>query len=268
MHFYDVGVKVTPEMAKEFISQGITIQRTMKQNKISEFTRMMLDGKWRYPNGQVLIFNKDGIMCDGQNRCQAIINSNKSIKFDICRGIPVENCDSIDNCTARTHADLLTIKYKENGIDHKYAKYAAGAMRTIVSWERGNIYQCGAGINALDVYAAEHRHRDIVTSVKLLNKKGLLANKSVCIALHYLISRNESKKIGITNFFTSFLDGLNLERGNPVHTLREKCINVRNHNEAQRPHQQMAWILRCWYHYLEGKKLFIIKVKNPPQLVI
>jgi len=270
MHNYENGVLVTPEMAAQWIEAGVEIQRTMKPAKVKEFSTLMSAGMWKYPNGQPIIFNEDGVMCDGQNRCQAIVNTGLPQRFDIVRGIPRDNMIGIDNCTARSHSDLYVMTYKRYNIPIKHAKAASAAMRFVVSYEKGNIYKCGVGVSPVETQEAEERHRGIIESVKMLNKHNLLANKSACISMHYLLRQNPIKREKVDEFFQKFLDGTGLEKGCPILALRNRCIRDRDMQKAQRPHVHIAWIMRCFTKFFNGEKLYNIVVYKgaPPEIVI
>ena len=266
MHRYEIGVLITPEMAIEMINRGKTIQRSMKPNSIKAFVGFMQNNDWKYPNGQCLIFNSDGILCDGQNRLQAVIDSGISRRFDICYGIPQENVDTIDSGVSRTPKDLIVMKYKEIGLPIKYAAGSASALKYIVSWENGNIYGCGAGVVSMHVKSAESRHRNIFKSVKFIGTRNPWANKSVCIALHYLLSRDLSKKQKVDEFFNQFIDRTHLGKKDPAMILLNRLEpQTKNSKIAKRPQDHIAWILRTWEHHLSGNKItkFTIGDKLP-----
>jgi hypothetical protein len=265
-HRYQVGITLTPQKAAKWLEKR-NIQRTKKDGKIAEFMYLMENNLWKYPTGQTMSFNTAGELCDGQNRCLAVVRSGKTIKVDVAYDIPILNIIGIDNCTSRSYSDVLTIKAKIEGRQPKYSAQLGPAYKIIIHHFKGNIYSDTKIPSAL-IYDADTIYSEARESAQIVGRSTLIAPAGVCIALHYLLSRNPAMKELVNKFFESFIKGENLPTGSPILALRKKCTNARISDETPRPPKFIWWFIRAWDAYREGRMLTRIDPPENPPLII
>lgn len=100
---------ITPEVAAEMLKANVA-NRARKREPIK---RAILDGEWRL-NGASIVFDKDGILRDGQNRLYACVESGRPIDTVVVRGVESRSQVTMDVGVKRQVADFLKLDgYKE-----------------------------------------------------------------------------------------------------------------------------------------------------------
>lgn len=100
-------IKVTPELAKEFLGRNYAGQRIVKNPKVKEFARDMKEGRWDENIWNPIRFTTDGTLIDGQYRLNAVIESGCTIWMGIQRNLSTEDFKFIDLGSKRTASDFL-----------------------------------------------------------------------------------------------------------------------------------------------------------------
>lgn len=109
---------VTPSMAEHWLTHYNLRNRKMKPASSALYARQMASGFWT--SGSRIMFYKDGVLCDGQNRLKAVVESGVSCFFDILVGATQEEGANIDIGVKRSAHDALQIAGAENWIANKY----------------------------------------------------------------------------------------------------------------------------------------------------
>lgn len=97
---------ITPEMAEQMLEKNIPTNRKKKKRNISRWALIMRNGGWRLVH-QGIAFDKDGNLCDGQNRLYAVVLAGVPVRFVVAY---YEEGDddplyAIDTGTVRTFRD-------------------------------------------------------------------------------------------------------------------------------------------------------------------
>ena len=122
--------RITPGLARDFLSKNVAHNRRLKPAKIAAFARDMENGKWRITH-QAIAFDWNGELVDGQNRLSAIIKSKTTIEMWVYRGLNPDDFTVLDSGTARGAHDFL----HRHGFANSTA-VAAAARLTIRYWSR------------------------------------------------------------------------------------------------------------------------------------
>lgn len=96
--------EINPELAKKYLELNRR-NRHITKHHAALLTSEMLDDRWVF-NGDPIRFDEDGNLIDSQHRLQALIDSGKTYKFVVIRGLPREAFDTIDIGRRRATADL------------------------------------------------------------------------------------------------------------------------------------------------------------------
>ena len=99
---------VTPDLAKQWLAHWNTKNRRFKIASYKLYTAEMKAGAWT--RGSRLVFYKDGVLCDGQNRLQAVVLSGISCLFDVLVGASLDEGAVIDTGAKRSVQDALQLK--------------------------------------------------------------------------------------------------------------------------------------------------------------
>ncbi len=103
-------VLVTPEVAERWLNTNADYQRRKNKGDISAYAKMMAEGKWDENVPQAICFDTEGKLCDGQHRLEAIIESGKSIRFEVRRNMSKETFGRLDQGRKRTASDFISAK--------------------------------------------------------------------------------------------------------------------------------------------------------------
>lgn len=122
---------ITPEVAAYYLSMNIG-NRSIKTDRVSQYARLMTEGKWKEDNGDPLRFSKKGILLSGQHRLLAVIESGKSIWTDVARGFDDDITGVIDAGAARTVGDNL----HQMGIKYSALKGSIIQVRNMILKEK------------------------------------------------------------------------------------------------------------------------------------
>lgn len=115
---------VTPEMAQEILTKNYKGQRVPSMPVVKKYAEMMKDGKWMPEIPNILLFNKDGELIDGQHRLHAVILSECPQTFEF-----------------RTTYDDRTFEYLDNNKPRMARDFVDGTYRSIKVATAGNVWQ-------------------------------------------------------------------------------------------------------------------------------
>lgn len=99
-------IKVTPEMADDWLSHNVHNNRTVREEQVARYARDMVNGKWILTH-QGIAFNEKGELIDGQHRLWAVLYSGCTVEMLVWHGITEEQLAKIDTGMARTSSDAI-----------------------------------------------------------------------------------------------------------------------------------------------------------------
>jgi hypothetical protein len=76
---------INPEEAEAYLKNN-AMHRKIKQKKVDEYIKEMVDGKWRL-NGKALTFDANGRLLNGQHRLSAVVQSGVPLTTVVIRGV-------------------------------------------------------------------------------------------------------------------------------------------------------------------------------------
>lgn len=117
-------VVITPEIADQLLSIN-TRNRTPRRQKIEQFKREMLNGRWDPDASDIKISRQPHFVVDGQNRLMAAVEAQVPFPTLLRTGQDPETQNKVDTGTARTTADAL----KMAGVSYGPALAAACVLR-------------------------------------------------------------------------------------------------------------------------------------------
>lgn len=99
-------IKVTPELAEEWLSKNISRNRTVRSMDVSRYARDMRTGRWEL-NPQGIIFNESGNLMDGQHRLWAVIEADTAVDMVVWFDVPDNMIHVIDSGVSRKMTDHI-----------------------------------------------------------------------------------------------------------------------------------------------------------------
>ena len=101
--------RITPEIAKRMLETNVH-NRDPKREAIA---KAIVNGEWKL-NGATIVFDRDGILRDGQNRLMACIKANMPIVTVVTRGVEASAQITMDTGVKRVLADYLKLDGYKN----------------------------------------------------------------------------------------------------------------------------------------------------------
>jgi hypothetical protein len=106
-------IKVTPEMAGAWLKSNLS-NRRLDPNRLKKYVSEMENGRWKEDTFEVIKFDTQGNLIDGQHRLTAICKSGVSINLHVVFGLNNEVMNFIDTGKSRQASDVLTINGVKN----------------------------------------------------------------------------------------------------------------------------------------------------------
>lgn len=94
---------ITPRLAVKYLERNVD-NRPITKSYVNNLVRQMQSENWHMTH-QGIAFAKDGRLIDGQHRLQAIIESGKTVKLPVTRGLSEEAIMVLDTHKKRNAAD-------------------------------------------------------------------------------------------------------------------------------------------------------------------
>lgn len=120
-------IKVSPEMASEFLMNSLLDQRKIRPNHVNHLASDMISGRWRL--GSDAILKVKGQLANGQHRLAALIQTGMSFPFIVMESNDEELYRVIDHGLSRTVGDALT--------GQEYQHMLAPTARLILAYDEG-----------------------------------------------------------------------------------------------------------------------------------
>lgn len=132
-------VDLTPAVAEKWLGQNHG-NRNVRTAKVKSLARDMRNGAW-LTDGSPYRFDWNGVLIDGQHRCEAVIESGITVRALVIRGLAPETREVMDTGTKRTPADALFFAgYDQN------KNVVAAAARIALARESGYLATAFGGI--------------------------------------------------------------------------------------------------------------------------
>lgn len=122
-------VDITPEIAQMYLAHN-TNNRKLKPTQINKISKALLLGEWEC-NGEAVKFDWNGVLLDGQNRLQSIVNTGVTAPSLVVTGLPPKSQKTMDGIVPRTLKDILDWK------DEKDTSTLAPTLNLIHVWGQG-----------------------------------------------------------------------------------------------------------------------------------
>lgn len=244
---------ITPEVAKKMLATNSN-NRNMSERSLNHYIRQIEEGQWEF-NGDTIRFANDGTLLDGQHRLHAIIQTKKSLKCLIVRGLKKSVMSTIDTGKGRTIADHLKLQNRFN--IHYYAATAA-AIGIIFRFRKGKYVESHERMTPAEAISFVEQNPGILKSVQAANKTELvkLTTPSIAISCHYLFTKVD--KFKAEEFFDRLTTGENLGKSSPILKLRTALQGMRSATQRRGSLKQrtfLYYMCAAFEAYLHGRRI-------------
>ena len=215
---------VTPELAKNYLRFNVN-NRGLKKSHITFLSNQIKKDAF-VENGECIVFDKNGVLRDGQHRLTAISINNRSYFIPVVSGVEPDCMATYDTGKGRSSADIL----KLNGF--KYSGALAGFIQTI------NKY-CVRNSKAI---------RSSSSGKSDVNVKVLTPATSSLIT--YIIGgENPSNEV---YEFMKHLTGLSRTESSSTAYLYNKLYNSKINKEPLNSYWLLGMAIKSWNFYADG----------------
>lgn len=250
-------VTITPETASRLLEQNTGNRKVSKAN-YNLVTEAMAKGEWEL-NGEAIKIATDGRILDGQHRLMAAANNDLSFQTLIVYGLRGETQDTMDTGKSRSATDVLSINGYQN------AQTLAAVTTGIIRDERWGLkmatsrsYSCP--VTPKQVLARVEQEPSLGELVQFclkLRSKVPISAKNAGV-LFYRFSKIDVEDAEF--FFDKLASGENLERGNPILTLRELLFNLATNQKGITDQSYISAVtIKAWNKFRAGTPCFVLR---------
>jgi len=265
-------VRINRKLALKWLDNRFEGQRKPKESHVRNLAARMTCGRWM-DTGQPIVFDWYDRLINGQHTLLAVVESDVTITATVIWGKDPITYLHMDEITAvRRPADYLTQFSRGNKavtayrwmLDfqkcHERAQKDGNEFRGFVSIGRWSGTNWDADREA--VLAWCFKHEDAVEHVT-----GVVAQKEArpvmpplgLVGGFYLWVYLDSPQLA-DRFFQSLIDGLDLSRGDPVHTLRERLLELKakaakTMGTSIPYYEYGAYLIKAWNAFVGRKKI-------------
>lgn len=253
-----VPIEITPDKATEMLKRN-TINRPFSQHTADAYARQINKNTW--PNtGAPIVFSKTGRLLDGQHRLTAIVETGKTVSFDVKFGIGDDAFAFIDAGKKRSSGDIFAI----NGV--KNARLMAAATSRLINlqedWPGGAKHdKQGYRYTAAEIYERFRGYPNLPLSAysgMLFKREGTFLEGALAVALHYMCAQKCRRDADV--FFKMFADGIGLKsKRDPVARLRVRLITNKTADERFGMRKKSALTLKAWNAFRAGDAMGNLK---------
>ena len=210
---------IGPAKAEKYLEQaeeaGVR-NRSVSQARVEMFAAAMKNGEWRTTH-QGIAFDENGKLIDGQHRLWAIVTSDQDIKMVVTRGIPIADMPVVDRGRVRSLGDILHIDGVEKG------SRKAAIARILGAFLKGsgdNDVRNGRLLDS-EIRSIVKTYEHDLSWFMTLESRGPFASAPLAACFVYAHSIAPSK---VESLAESFLTGVGLNIGDPMHSMRKHLI--------------------------------------------
>lgn len=225
---------VTPAKARQYLERNKN-NRPKRMSRIQKYAVAMKEGKWKETH-QGIAFDEEGNLIDGQNRLEAVVLSDCTIRMQVTTGLPHDCNVGIDVGANRNDVDRA--HYAGFG---NIGPRAAGACRAMLYAATGTVVAQGRSFGATLIsqedfleYYAQHKKAIEFALQKLKSQRGLY-NGSVLAAIARAYYHYASDRARLVEFIDTYTTGIaNGQKDLAAIKLRDWCLN------GKRPGRDLA----------------------------
>lgn len=242
--------EITPAAAHIYLAFNEN-NRTVRERDVESYAADMRSGHWMLTH-QGIAFDETGELIDGQHRLLAVIKSGVTVKMPVSRGYASKSSngiglftkDAIDRGRGRNTGDQLQISH---GVQEGSKIASICGVLAWVSYRIRNKLTMAQTLEVLHWFDSE-----IKTVTETLKNFSPGTTPAVLGALAFCVGANTT----VAKEFCMRLEtGENLQRGNPVYTLRNYLISHWGDKSASRKRINTQCVINAFHKTLLGESM-------------
>jgi hypothetical protein len=258
-------VVVTPDIALDWLKRNDK-NRTFSRDNARTLASEMSNGYWR-ENGESIIFDRSGVLIDGQHRLQAVLNSGQSYLVPVITGVKEEVRPTVDTGKKRSGAANLQMSGEKNASTLSSALmlwkgYAAHDVRAMTHPSQGEPERRSSIPRIMEYLEEVPGIKEAVSASLALRPSGqgrALIPSSEAAMIWYAIVQSGASRERADEFLGSVLAGFNLTEDSPIVGLRRRLIDNIRPGIRMDKRERLALVLKSWQLWNAGQSRKIIK---------
>lgn len=239
---------IDKKIADAYLERNIQ-NRKMDKNRVEKYRADMLNGYWCL-NGDAIRFDKNNNLIDGQNRLQAISQTNKSFVFLVIKNVEEKSKRTIDSGKSRSGGDILSMFAN---VGHRDAGSLSASINKIILYELALVPQPGGGtqkyttnscIEEFYLKNKEALHDSMAFIGKYIDTHAMLLSRSESIFLHYVFSKISKEESDV--FMRKIITGANIEHGSNIFLLRSLLTKRAMKTLKRKPNDFLFTTIKAW----------------------
>jgi hypothetical protein len=247
-------VTLTPVLASLLLQRNINNRNIRRMN--SEFIRNdIISDRWQF-NGESIVISDTGILLDGQHRCDAVVQTGKSIRVSLVFGAEEEARFTIDIGSPKSAANFLHMKGFTD------TNNMAAAIGLIVQYQKnGNVSYGYVRPTKTEIINAVEELKGLQGSIDIVSGAKVVGSRS-CLAFCHYIFKKKAGVVAADEFIKKIVDGDGLRKGDPIYHCRERLIAMKGNTRVG---DRAGIIFKAWNHWRLGESVtkIIIPAKLP-----
>lgn len=246
-------VTLTPVIASLLLGRNLNNRNIMRMNGES-IRNDILAGRWQF-NGESIVISDTGMLIDGQHRCDAVVQTGRSIPVSLVFGAKEEARYTIDIGSPKSAANFLHMK------GYKDCNNMAAAIALIIQYQKdGNIPKGYTRPTKTEIVQSAEELRGIQLSTDFVGNAKALGSRSVLAFCHFVFKKRAGA-VAADEFISKLIDGDGLRKGDPIYYCRERLISMRGTSIAG---DKAGIIFKAWNHWRLGDT--VTKIIAPTRL--
>lgn len=105
-------IELTPELASQYLSKIYDGQRKINKGHVKQLSRDIREGRWNNDARQFdpIMLSPNGELLNGQHRCKAVVDAEKSIVVDLLTNVPEDLFKFLDGGKSRALPQFVKCK--------------------------------------------------------------------------------------------------------------------------------------------------------------
>lgn len=246
-------LEVDPALAEKWLYSNSANYRLTRPRYVERLARDIREGQWRV-NGEPIVFDREGVLVDGQHRLAAVLAAEKPIITLVVYGVSIEDGLTVDTNMPRAFADHV----RRLGLP--YATGVASVTSRLWQWKHGNFRTTRYTATRTELAQLLSANLDEISRAALVGRRIYMSGLRVSIAslglAHCLFS--EIDEADTAEFFAQLESGDNLAKGDPVYALRRVLISKIANKERIVDPTLTAMLVTAWNYWRDGAEVDVI----------
>lgn len=245
-------VEIGPERALELLEHN-DHNRPMDYSLVKTYARQMTEGQWRFV-GDPIRQSVTGRLLDGQNRLQAVVNSETTQRFALMTGLADDDQKYMDVGKKRTPGDVFVMFGVLNG------PKAAAVTSLLMRYGMRNLLDGRYKITNAELLGyyqnpANTQLIDVGTTVGVTTARTIPISSAVVGAVHAAMSR-ESDPFAVNEFFEKLRLGYGMDKDDPINALRNWLLRRKREDLRVNRNEYLYMLVRTWNDWAQGIPTF------------